>query len=140
MGLLSNLAVLLAAASAASAADPAPADAPKITSITYSGSGCPNNAKFSGSFSDPVVTFPNFVASLPGNQTVACQVHLQASGASAGWQAAISRNTVKGRVSLSPGTALTYYTTVYFSQDAANTVCFTTGLQEPNQAKSTTPC
>jgi hypothetical protein len=123
MGLLSNLALLLTAASAVAADPAAPSTAPKITSITFSGNGCQRDPKFSGSFSDPTLTFYNFAASLPGaNQTVNCQVHLQASGASAGWQVALKTNVVKGHVVLSPGTTLTHYTTVFFSQDAAKTV------------------
>ncbi|KAH6854108.1 hypothetical protein B0I37DRAFT_22143 [Chaetomium sp. MPI-CAGE-AT-0009] len=116
MGLLSNI-LLLTAASAAVADTAAPA-VPKITSITFSGSGCARDPKFSGSFNDPTVTFNNFAASLPGSQTLNCQVHLQASGASPGWQVALKTNVVKGRVLLSPGTTLTHYTTVFFSQDA----------------------
>lgn len=122
MGLLSHLTVFLTAASAVAAEAAAPAVAPKITSITYSGSGCVKDPKFSGSFTDPTLTFSNFAAALPGNQTVNCQVHLQASGASPGWQVAVNRNVVKGHVVLTPGTSLTHYTTVYFSQDAARTV------------------
>lgn len=122
MGLLSHLTVFLTAASAVAAEAAAPAVAPKITSITYSGSGCVKDPKFSGSFTDPTLTFSNFAAALPGNQTVNCQVHIQASGASAGWQVAVNRNVVKGHVVLTPGTSLTHYTTVYFSQDAARTV------------------
>ncbi|KAK4098789.1 hypothetical protein N658DRAFT_517764 [Parathielavia hyrcaniae] len=122
MGILSHLALLLAAASAVAAEAPTPGTAPQITSITYSGSGCHKDPKFSGSFDDPTVTFHHFAASLPGaNQTVNCQVHLQAKGASPGWQVALKSNKVKGHLVLRPGTTLTYYTTVFFSQDAAKT-------------------
>jgi hypothetical protein len=123
MGFLSNLAVLLAATSAV-AAEAAPAAAtPKISSISFSGNGCVQDPKFSGSYNDPKLTFYNFAASLPGtNQTVACQAHLQATGASLGWQHALSSNVVKGHLVLTPGTTLNYYTTVFFSQDAAKTV------------------
>jgi hypothetical protein len=57
-----------------------------------------------------------------GNQTLNCEVHLQATGVGSGWQFALSRNQVKGFVSLGPGTQLTHFTTVYFSQNAGNTV------------------
>jgi hypothetical protein len=116
MGILSNL-LLLTAASAAMADTAAPAT-PRITSITYSGNGCAKDPKFSGNFNDPTVTFNNFAASLPGSQTLNCQVHLQANGASPGWQVALKTNVIKGRVYLTPGTSLTHYTTVFFSQDA----------------------
>ncbi|KAL2126966.1 hypothetical protein VTI74DRAFT_11546 [Chaetomium olivicolor] len=122
MGLLSNLTILLAAASLGAADTATPATTPKITSISFSGNGCVRDPKFTGSFDDPTVTFYNFAATLPGaNQTVNCQAHLQATGASPGWQVALKSNTVKGHVVLQPGTTLAYYTTVYFSQDASNT-------------------
>jgi len=117
MGILSNL-LLLTAASAAMADTAAPAT-PKISSITFSGSGCARDPKFSGSFNDPTITFSSFAASLPGSQTLNCQVHLQATGASPGWQVSLKTNVIKGRVYLTPGTSLTHYTTVFFSQDAA---------------------
>jgi hypothetical protein len=116
MGILSNI-LLLTAASAAMADTAAPAT-PKITSITYSGNGCARDPKFSGNFNDPTVTFSTFSASLPGSQTLNCQVHLQANGASPGWQVALKSNVIKGYVYLTPGTSLTHYTTVFFSQDA----------------------
>ncbi|KAK4129057.1 hypothetical protein N657DRAFT_639604 [Parathielavia appendiculata] len=120
MGILSHLALVLTAASAVAAEAATPGSPPQITSITYSGNGCQRDPKFSGSFNDPTVTFYNFAASLPGaNQTVNCQVHLQAKGASPGWQVALKSNVIKGHVVLGPGTTLTHYTTVFFSQDAA---------------------
>ncbi|KAK3309757.1 uncharacterized protein B0T15DRAFT_388053 [Chaetomium strumarium] len=129
MGLLSQLTVVLAAATHTALAAPAPADVsgadiatPRITSITFSGNGCARDPKFSGNFNNPSVTFTDFAAASPGaNQTLNCEVHLQATGASPGWQVALSRNTVKGYVVLPPGTALNYYTTSYFSQDAGKT-------------------
>ncbi|KAH6650399.1 hypothetical protein F5144DRAFT_43757 [Chaetomium tenue] len=117
MGILSNI-LLLTAASAAMADTAAPAT-PKITSITFSGNGCAKDPKFSGGFNDPTVTFSSFAASLPGTQTLNCQAHLQATGASPGWQVSLKTNVIKGRVLLTPGTSLTHYTTVFFSQDAA---------------------
>lgn len=121
MGLLANLTLLLAAASAVIAEDKAAV--PKITSIKFSGSGCQKDPAFSGTFNDPKVTFSEFVANLPGtSQTVNCQAHLQAEGASQGWQVAVKSNTVRGQAVLQPGTSLTHFTSVYFSQDPAKTV------------------
>lgn len=118
MGFLSNFVLLMAATAAV--ADPS---TPKIASIKFSGNGCLKDPKFSGSFDAPRLTFSNFAAALPGsNQTVNCQVHLQTQGSTPGWQVALKSNVVKGHVVLSPGTTLTHYTTVYFSQDAAKTV------------------
>ncbi|KAL1837202.1 hypothetical protein VTJ49DRAFT_4153 [Mycothermus thermophilus] len=125
MGLLSNLALLLAATSAVVAETTATPNVPKISSITFSGSGCTRDPKFSGTFSDPKLTFHDFSATLPGkNQTVHCQAHLQATGGSKGWQYAVKSNTIRGHVVLQPGTALTHYTTVYFSQKPADTESF----------------
>ncbi|KAK3938734.1 hypothetical protein QBC46DRAFT_264707 [Diplogelasinospora grovesii] len=121
MGAFSRMTVLLAAAAYSSlvTADPA---TPRITSITYSGNGCPNNPDRSGDFNGPTFAYRRFVAAYPGtNQTVNCEVHIQATGASAGWQVALSDNWIKGHVVLDPGTQLDYWTTSYFSQDAANT-------------------
>ncbi|GAB1310724.1 hypothetical protein MFIFM68171_00934 [Madurella fahalii] len=128
MGLLVCLTVLLAVASPslvsaeAPAAPAAPAVSPRITSISYSGNGCLQDPKQTGSLNDATFTYHNFALSMPGgNQTLNCQVHVQANGVGSGWQMALSRNRVNGHVVLSPGTALTHYTTVYFSQDASNT-------------------
>lgn len=131
MGILSNIAILLTAASAVTAEAAAPAAPPRISSISYSGNGCIQDPKFSGSFTDPKLTFQNYAVSNPNNRTVNCQVHLQTSGASAGWQVALKSNVVKGHVVLAPGTAVTHYTTVYFSQDAGNTVSFDQSSRAP---------
>ena len=131
MGFLTHFAFFLAATSVVTADVAAPANAPKVTSVTYSGSGCANNAKFSGTFNDPTLTFSTFAASLPGNQTVNCQVHIQASGTSPGWQVAVNRNVVKGHLVLAPGTSLTHYTTIYYSQDAARTVSWRLSKRHP---------
>ncbi|KAL2154547.1 hypothetical protein VTH82DRAFT_3223 [Thermothelomyces myriococcoides] len=125
MGFLSNFVLLMAATAAV--ADPS---TPKIASIKFSGNGCLKDPKFSGSFDAPRLTFSNFAAALPGsNQTVNCQVHLQTQGSTPGWQVALKSNVVKGHVVLSPGTTLTHYTTVYFSQDAAKTDTFSNSVE-----------
>ncbi|EGS18973.1 uncharacterized protein CTHT_0055900 [Thermochaetoides thermophila DSM 1495] len=127
MGLLSYLTVFLAATGSALAAPAAesPADiavpTPKITSITYSGNGCVRDPKLSGSFNDPTFTYQGFTLSLPTNTTANCQIHIQASGAGPGWQVALKSSQVKGRLVLTPGTSLTHYTTVFFSQNPTKT-------------------
>jgi len=101
-----------------------PPSLPHITSVQYSGSGCPNNAARSGDFNSPTFKYNNFAAAYPGtNQTLNCEVHLQASGGSAGWQVALSQVNINGHLVLDPGMNLDYYTQAYYSQDAANTVC-----------------
>ncbi|KAK3329858.1 hypothetical protein B0H66DRAFT_597422 [Apodospora peruviana] len=124
--MLSRFTVLLAAASAALPASLAvaesPSSLPRISTITYSGNGCTRDPKLSGDFNDPTFSYNNFAASLPGtNQTLNCEVHIQATGASSGWQVALKDNWVKGHLVLDPDTCLDYYTQVYFSQNAAKT-------------------
>lgn len=129
MGLLSHLtALLLAAATASSSLIPAAASpSPRISSISFSGNGCPKDPKHSGGFTDPTFTYHGFALALPGaNRTANCQVHVQATtgAGAAGWQVALRTNSVRGHVVLSPGTRLEYYTSVFFSQEAGKTVCF----------------
>ncbi|CCC07875.1 hypothetical protein SMACR_01440 [Sordaria macrospora] len=102
-----------------------PAGTPRINSISYSGSGCPQTqAKFSGSLNDPTLTFNHFAIEYPNtvNRTANCQVHLQAKGVSAGWQVSIKDTFVDGHVTLDPGAALDYFSTVYYSSSADDAV------------------
>lgn len=125
MGNLSRFGVLLAAIlpSSLAVAD-TPASLPRISSITYSGNGCLKDPKLTGDLNSPTFTYTNFAASSPGtSQTLNCEVHINLSGGSSGWQFAIRENWVKGRVVLPPGGCLDYYTQVFFSQNAGKTVC-----------------
>jgi len=127
MGLLQTATALLIVAASAVSADSAaalaaPAAIPRITSLTFSGPGCTRDPKHTGGLSDPTFIFSNFASSLPGTtKTLNCQAHLQAAGASPGWQVAVKANTVRGNVYLTPGTSLDYYTTVFFSHEASKT-------------------
>ncbi|KAK3694391.1 hypothetical protein B0T22DRAFT_452367 [Podospora appendiculata] len=122
MGAISRIAVLLAVVYPSLAVSDSPA-APKIASVAYSGNGCPRNIKQYGDFNDPTFKFTDFNLSYPGptTQTLNCQVMIQTTGASPGWQVAVSDNWVRGHVYLEPGTALDFLTTVYFSQSASQT-------------------
>lgn len=123
MGVLSRFAVAVAALYVPLIAADTPASQPRITSVQYSGNGCPNDASRSGSFNDPTFTYNRFAAVLPGvNQTVNCEIHVQAAGASAGWQVALSDVNIDGHLVLDQGTRLDYYTTVYYSENAGSTV------------------
>ncbi|EGO51976.1 hypothetical protein NEUTE1DRAFT_55917 [Neurospora tetrasperma FGSC 2508] len=98
-----------------------PAGTPRINSISYSGSGCPQTqARFSGSLDDPTLTFNHFAIEYPNtvNRTANCQVHVQAQGVSAGWQVSVKDTFVDGHVTLDPGATLDYFSTVYFSSSA----------------------
>ncbi|KAI0404329.1 hypothetical protein F4802DRAFT_251361 [Xylaria palmicola] len=115
------------AASIPLAAREAPSALPKITSLSYSGSGCPSSSpgvdRTGGGFSDIGFRLNSFEASLPGieNANTNCQVHLQATGCSAGWQVGIKSATVRGHLTLDPGASITWYLTSYWSENAATT-------------------
>ncbi|KAI0203767.1 hypothetical protein F4808DRAFT_386670 [Astrocystis sublimbata] len=105
----------------------APVNLPKITSLSYSGSGCPSSSpgveRTGGGFEDIGFRLNGFKASLPGieDSTTNCQVHLQASGCAAGWQVGIQSATVKGHVTLDPGAGVNWFLTSYWSENAAST-------------------
>ncbi|RYP12718.1 hypothetical protein DL767_011141 [Monosporascus sp. MG133] len=103
-----------------------PASMPHISSVSYSGTGCPSSAPGvvrSGGFAEPAFRLGEFEARVPdGAQTEHCQVHVQAAGASPGWQLGLESVTVRGHVVLDPGAAVDYYVTSFFSQDADRTV------------------
>jgi len=143
MGALTTLAVALVALYTPLAAADGPASQPTITSVQYSGNGCPDDAKRTGGFSDPTFTYNRFAASLPGqNQTVNCEVHVQAAGASSGWQVALSNVNVNGHLVLDEGTSLDYYTTVFYSENAGTTVCLFPRISRyfKKTSKLTIPC
>lgn len=123
MGPLAGITLLVAALCPTIVAAEAPASLPKITGITFSGNGCPSNngVKVSGGFDSLVVNFSEFSATLPGDRTLNCQAHLQGSGGSPGWQFKLKEATVWGRAYLQPETRLSYFHTVFFSQNAAKT-------------------
>lgn len=105
----------------------APSSLPRVTSIQYSGSGCPSSAPGVdqlGSWDDLAFRLNNFEVSLPNavDSTANCQVHLQVSGCSAGWQVGIKDVYVNGHLVLDPGVELDFYVTNFWSQDAAKTV------------------
>ncbi|KAI0470157.1 hypothetical protein F4859DRAFT_121196 [Xylaria cf. heliscus] len=131
----SSLALLAPFTSVASAASiplsareaAAPISLPKITSLSYSGSGCPSSSpgveRTGAGFGDIGFQLNSFQASLPSIETsnTNCQVHLQASGCSAGWQVGIQSATVKGHLTLDPGASITWYLTSFWSENAAVT-------------------
>jgi hypothetical protein len=138
MGALSRFAVAFAALYIPLAAADSPSSQPSITSIQYSGNGCTKDASRSGGFDDPTFTYNRFAAALPGiNQTVNCEIHVQAAGASSGWQVALSDVTVCGHLVLDPGTRLDYFTTVYYSENAGSTVCYLLSLESGISTRST---
>jgi len=121
--LTSLLFATAAVAADADAAAPALAAGARISSIKYSGNGCLRDPKYSGGLADPTFTYSNFAATLPGvNQTLNCQVHIEITGVGAGWQVALGQNAVRSHLVLTPDTRLDYFTTVFFSEAASQTV------------------
>ena len=110
------------------ATEVAPDSLPKFSSVQYSGSGCPSAAPAvvrTGAFAEPAFRLNSFEAKVPdGTSSVNCQVHIQATGASAGWQVGIDSVTVRGHLVLDPGATLDWYVSSFFSQDADRTVSF----------------
>jgi hypothetical protein len=101
----------------------APPTSPTITKIVFSGSGCPND---SGSVRADTPTLGDSAgvsfSALKGDDTDNCAVHIQSSGATPGWQVAVSQITYEGDVNLRGRSELDTFTQVFWSENAANTV------------------
>ncbi|KAL5119324.1 hypothetical protein ACEQ8H_002811 [Pleosporales sp. CAS-2024a] len=108
----------------------APPSAPTITKLVFSGTGCPNDSASvkadTGTLGDSAGL--SFTA-LQGNDTDNCAVHLQAAGATPGWQAAVSQITYAGDVNLRGNSELDTYTQVFWSENAGNTGTLTGSLR-----------
>ena len=110
----------------------APFAPPKIGRITYSGSGCRQGSKTpplrtGGGWRDLGFVLPDFVVSYgagggPAASTVNCQAHVDLVAGAPGWQVGIRDVWSRGRAELDPGVTLKQFVTVFYSQDAANTV------------------
>ena len=107
---------------------PEPPTLPNLTSVSFSGNGCPQGTaeyvNLNSRWSEAIFAFDRFRAEDPGTspteRTQNCQVHANLEGGATGWQVAVQSMTVRGFASLSAGSALTAYGTVYWSQNAAN--------------------
>lgn len=125
---LTSFTSIAAAASIPLSAREAPIALPHITSLSYSGDGCPSSSpaveRTGAGFNDIGFRLNSFQASLPGidTSTTNCQVHLQATGCAAGWQVGIQSATIKGHLTLDPGASINWYLTSYWSENAAATV------------------
>ncbi|KAK7981773.1 hypothetical protein PG996_009461 [Apiospora saccharicola] len=127
---VSGAAVVLRQQPLLAARDGVPSSLPHITSVQYSGDGCPSSApavdKSGNGFDDVSFRLNAFAVSGADvySSTANCEVHVQASGASAGWQVGVSDVYVRGRLMLDPGAQMYFYITTFWSQGAANTVSF----------------
>lgn len=121
---LSTMRSLLLLSAAAALALAAPDHCPKITSVGFSGSGCPSSvANAVKSLTGDLGDVANFTLSrLKGDSTDNCEIHLQASGGSSGWQVAVQSIAYSGNVQLSAGSQLDTFTQVYWTDHAADTV------------------
>lgn len=101
----------------------APPVAPKITQLAFSGSGCPHD---SGSVKSDTDTLGDTAGVsfglLAGQTTDNCELHIQSSGGSPGWQVAVSQITYEGDIYLKGNTQLDTYTDIFWSNNATNTV------------------
>jgi hypothetical protein len=115
----SSLILAAVAPAAVLAAPPAQAN---IYDLKISGNGCPsgkltsNTAKLGDSISF------GYPAGFAGDDTSNCAIILQANGASQGWQVAVKGVSASGEVTLKSGSALDTISTVFWSQNAAETV------------------
>lgn len=108
---------------------------PTIQSISFSGNGCPQSGTTplrSGGWAHLRFTLPDFAVSYGGNvntRTANCQAHVSLADGAPGWQVGLRDLWSRGHVELEPGVTLKQYVTVFYSQDAGNTV--SVGLSSP---------
>ncbi|TRX98092.1 hypothetical protein FHL15_000737 [Xylaria flabelliformis] len=103
---------------------------PSIISTSFSGNGCPQGTTDASVdlWEKPSFKLPSFKvkagpSSVVTERTVNCQAHVNFRGSATGWQFALKEHWSRGYLELDgAGVTLTQYLTVYFSQDAANTV------------------
>lgn len=118
--MLSLLLLLLLLPRSTLATPPSP---PKITQLVFSGNGCPvnsNSVKASTAYLGDSAGFS--FTMLDGEATKNCEIHVQSSGGSQGWQVAIGEIVYEGDVWLKGQSAIQTVTQVYWSEDAGNTV------------------
>ncbi len=136
-----RLPVLAAAATAVLAAglvsgvvlddiSPEPPVLPDVTSVTFSGSGCPQGSTNvsipTSSWADWTFSLHQFSPEDPDKATSAagrtqnCQVHATLVTKSPGWQLAVRSASMRGFSSLSSGSSLAAFATIFWSQDPAN--------------------
>jgi hypothetical protein len=134
MGFITNFAVL-AAALVPTLVLAAPPSIPTISQLSFSGPGCTqgSNLKWSGNLDGLTVRYSEFVARNPGEGNSNCQIHIQTAGGTEGWQYAIKSTELKGSASLDAGATLTVFTSIFFSEDASNTVSTTSARSSRGQ-------
>jgi Domain of unknown function (DUF4360) len=102
-----------------------PPAAPRILSVTYSGSGCPqdSNNGMTADANNLNFSFPSFNARFNSQgDNVNCQIHLSLGGGAPGWQLSLEQVNVKGTLWEADDAQVAFYTTVFWSQTASDTV------------------
>lgn len=100
--------------------------APKVTSVQTSGNGCARGSVTAkGTLNELNLDYNHFAAASPGRtSTTNCEVFLQSSGATSGYQVAVSALTISGSADLTAGTDAQYIAQVFWQADASNTATF----------------
>ncbi|ORY16019.1 hypothetical protein BCR34DRAFT_598051 [Clohesyomyces aquaticus] len=115
--------LVIAAAAPALVAAICPDPVPQISSLQWSGTGCPSSSAGAVKSYGPM-DFSEVKAftfnQLDSDNTEACEIHLQAK-TPAGWQVAIKEVAHTGDVTLKPNSELDWYTQIYWSKNAADT-------------------
>lgn len=109
--------------------DDTPSSLPHITSVQYSGSGCPSSAPRvdqTGAWNDLAFRLNAFEVTMRQSDTTAstenCEVHVRVAGCAPGWQVAVRDVDVRGHLVLDPGGALDFFVQSYWSEAASDTV------------------
>lgn len=126
MAPLSKFALLLAAAAPLALCEDGPAKKPTVSSVSYSGNGCPqqsNSVTRTGDWDDLGFKFGQLSADSPGTKsTVNCEAHVISAGASPYWQISVSDVTLRGRSSLSSGGSVKAFVQAYWSDAPEKTL------------------
>ena len=124
MAITSTITLALAALTPLVAGFETIAIAPKVTSVQTSGNGCARGSvSAQGTLNELKLDYKNFAAASPGKtSTTNCEVFLQSSGASSGYQVAVSGLTIAASADLSAGTDATYIAQVFWQSNAKETV------------------
>ncbi|CAK7229621.1 hypothetical protein SCUCBS95973_007285 [Sporothrix curviconia] len=107
----------------------------QVSSVAFSGSGCPQGSVSTTISPDATVVtfgFDNFQTFIGpgydlGDKTKNCQLHLNLKYPG-GFQFAVLDSTYHGFAQLDPGVTGTFYSTYYFSQDASATTTTQTSI------------
>ncbi|KAI6354345.1 hypothetical protein MCOR25_008668 [Pyricularia grisea] len=121
-----------------------------IASISFSGNGCPQNgggvgrfANYTGNLVDgQEIVYHNYTAVQqgaefpPAGRTLNCQMHLSITGGDMGWQVSPDLVSYGGFAVLDPESAVSFFVTTFWSQDASYTFTSQTTLSNPGDTRA----